>query len=77
MENSEVGDVFKQIKDYLSENLMQNMLTGRVKEVSGIFIAKANFGMRDSEPANTNILNINSQPKDIEQILAELENNGL
>lgn len=77
MENSEVGDVFKQIKDYLSENLMQNMLTGRVKEVSGIFIAKANYGMRDSEPTNTNILTINTQTKSIDQILEELENNGL
>lgn len=76
-ENGELGELFKTMKDSLADNLMQNMLANRIGAPQGIFIAKANFGMRDDDPANINIVNVNSQrEQSLEEILAEFNKKG-
>ncbi len=75
-ENSERGELFRRILDYLGENLMQNMLGNRVGALQGIFIAKANLGMRDSEAPNVNIMNVTAEPRTLTEILEEFKQNG-
>lgn len=76
-EQNEIGDILSQINDLLSNNVMHNMMAGRIKEISGIFILKASYGLRDTDPANTNILNVSVQTKTTDEILAELEKLGI
>lgn len=75
-ENSEEGDVCKQIKDFLAEGLMQNMLGNRVGAVQGIFIAKSTLGMRDNEAPSVNVVNIHNESKSLEEILEDFNKVG-
>lgn len=74
--NNETGDVCRQIKDFLAETLMQNMLGNRVGAVQGIFIAKANLGMRDTEAPKLNIVTINNEPQSLDEILENFNKIG-
>lgn len=76
-QNSDIGDVFTRISDYLGDNIMQNMLGRRIDAIPGIFICKANLGMRDSESNNVNIINVNNQTKSLDEILADFKKNGV
>lgn len=75
-ENNDTGDICRQINDFLEETLMQNMLGNRVGAVQGIFIAKANLGMRDSESQNLNVVNINAEPQTLSDILENFKKTG-
>lgn len=68
---NEMGDVAHSIKNFLSEQTIQGVWGGTTKEISGIFTMKAMYGFRENEQPQTNIININSQERSVEDILSE------
>lgn len=75
-ENSDRGEFFRRINDNLGENVIQGMIGNRIAPITGIFICKSNFGMKDNEGSNVNIVNVNAQPKGLEEILEEFRKIG-
>lgn len=67
----ELGDVTNSIKNFLSEQTIQGVWGGTTKEISGIFAMKSMYGFRENEQPQTNIININSQERSVEDILSE------
>lgn len=74
-ENTDRGEVASIIKSYLEDNLMHNILNGKVSTVGGIFVAKANMGMRDNDNQQVNIVNVNAETRTLEEILENFEKN--
>lgn len=74
-QNSELGDVAQEIKNYLSEQTLQGIFGGTTKEISGIFTMKALYGFRENDQPNTQIVNINTQSRSVDEILAEFNKN--
>lgn len=75
-ENSDRGEFFRKVNDNLGENVLQGMIGNRIAPVTGIFICKSNFGMRDNDGNTVNILNVNSEPKGLQEILEEYKKLG-
>lgn len=69
-ENNDRGNACCMIKQNLEEGLLQGLLSGRVKETSGIFIAKALFNLRDNSAPTVMINNIQTD-KSVEEILED------
>ena len=55
-EESQRGEMVRNIKDTLADRLMQAMLEEKIPAVPSIFVAKANFGLRDNDTPVTNIV---------------------
>lgn len=55
-ENTDRGELCRFIKDTLADRFMQLMLDNKLPQIPAIFVAKANFGMRDSDAPVTNIV---------------------
>lgn len=72
-ENTDRGEIATMIIERLGDNIMQNILSGKVHPIGGIFIAKANFGMRDNDPPQTAIVNIQNTPQSVDEILKEIK----
>lgn len=71
-EKTERGEICRYIKDTLADRLMQGMLENKIAAIPGIFIAKANYGMRDNEQPVTNIV-INEPHQSALEILNEFK----
>lgn len=74
-ERNERGKVATMILERLSDRLMQNIMSGKIQTIGGIFVAKANFGMRDNENTNINIVNVQNTPTSVDDILKEFTEN--
>lgn len=74
-ENNERGQIASIIIERLSDGIMQNIMTGKINPIGGIFVAKANFGMRDNEPTQMAVINVTSNNMSVDEILAELNKN--
>jgi hypothetical protein len=72
LEKSERGEMCRFIKDTLADRLMQAMLEEKVPAIPSIFIAKANFGMRDNDAPVTNIV-VQEQHMSAQEILNEFK----
>lgn len=72
-ENNERGQIAKMIIEHLGDRLMQNMLSGTTAPIPSMFVAKANFGMKENESNTINILNVNETPRDVDDILREFK----
>ena len=70
-QNNGRGNTVRIILDKLKENHIQTMQGDRINPVTGIFLAKAVHGLRDTEAPNLNILNINSSAKSVDDIMLE------
>lgn len=55
-EYTERGELCRFIKDTLADRFMQLMLDNKLPQIPAIFIAKANFDMRDNDAPVTNIV---------------------
>lgn len=75
-ENNEKGNVAGIIIDRLSDGLMQNSMTSKIQPIAGIFVAKANFGMRDNETPQMAIVNVSNANLSVDEILADLKKNA-
>lgn len=71
-EQSERGELCRYINDVLSDRFMQLMLEDKLPQIPSIFIAKANFGMRDNDQPVTNIV-VHEEYKSAMEILEELK----
>lgn len=71
-EESERGELCRYIQDVLSDRFMQLMLEDELPQIPSIFIAKANFGMRDNDQPVTNIV-VHEEYKSAMEILEELK----
>lgn len=67
-ENTARGELCQYISDSLSDRLMQLLLENKIPTIPGIFVAKANFGMRDNDQPVTNVI-INDGPSSFEEIM--------
>lgn len=67
-ENTERGELCRYISDSLSDRIMQLLLENKIPQIPGIFVAKANFGMRDNDQPVTNVI-INDAPNSIDDII--------
>lgn len=71
-EKTERGEICRYIRDTLADRLMQGMLENKIAAIPGIFIAKANYGMRDNDQPVTNIV-INEPHQSALEILNEFK----
>lgn len=72
-ENTERGELCRYIKSALTDRFTQLMLDDKLPQIPSIFIAKADFGLRDNDPPVTNIV-FTEECKTPEQILEEFRN---
>lgn len=71
-ENTDRGELCRYISDVLSDRFMQMMLEDKLPQIPSIFVAKANFGMRDNDQPVTNIV-VHEELKSAMDILEELK----
>jgi hypothetical protein len=69
---NELGDVFDMINNDLQGRTIQSIMLDDINNISGIFVAKATLGMRDTEQQVTNI-NILNTTRSIDDIMSDLE----
>ena len=67
-----LGDVFDMINNDLQGRTIQSIMLDDINNISGIFVAKATLGMRDTEQQVTNI-NILNTTRSIDDIMSDLE----
>jgi hypothetical protein len=70
-ENNEKGEFVREILDFLSESLLQNMLSDKIPSIPAIYASKALYKLRDNDPQNVNILQLNTTEKTYEQIMED------
>lgn len=75
-ENNERGNIATMIIEKLGDGIMQNIISGKIHPIGGIFVAKANFGMRDNDAPQTAILNISNSTQSIDDIMREIKENS-
>ena len=75
-ENNDRGNIASMIIEKLSDGIMQNIMTDKIHPIGGIFVAKANFGMRDNDPPQMAVVNVSAGNMSIDEIMADFNKNN-